>query len=269
MNNKLHHKYFFIIVFFGYFISCQNPSAVDEQLKYSVVCLLTTSNSSQQLFMYRTANLSEKENSSMNRYDNNYLWLPFFVENGSVKILEENLTVHNFNLKTDSLNQQDISKYYTAADTLIITPNSVYKLEATIDANTIVGSTKVPGDFSITHPLQGEVMTKKNSSSVEMNIHWSRSDRAFYYLLTVTFAGKNTIYNYQEYEHFYFSSRDTTFNSVIDFRMAKPESCFITVYAVDKNYYDHKFKGIDMSGLTGAYGYFGSAVGKSVSVRIQ
>lgn len=269
MNNKLRYKYYFTIAIFGYFISCQNPSVVDEQLKYSVLCLLTTSNSSQQLFMYRTADLSEKENSSLNRYDNNYLWLPFFVDNSNVKIIEENFTVHNFDLKTDSLNQQDISKYYTAADTLLITPNSVYKLEATIDANTIVGSTKVPGDFSIISPKPNEVITKKNSNSVEMNIHWTRSDRAFYYLLTVTLVGKNTIFNTQEYEHFYFTSRDIIFNSAIAFRMAKPESCFITVYAVDKNYYDHKFKNIDMSGLTGAYGYFGSAVGKSVTVKIQ
>ncbi|GEM_PF-6018541 len=135
-----------------------------------------------------------------------------------------------YNYYSDSLKTKDIDTFH---------------LRVVKGNNIIVGKTIMPGEFNII--VSGRT------------IKWSKSSRAYYYSIKIENTSNNFIYK-ETTDGLFYTIANTDFI---------PGKYTIEICAFDKNYFDYYNNQKDPSGISGAYGIFGSVRCEKIVANIK
>jgi len=240
---------FLCIIFLLGIISCKQLNEPSNSLKYSMIGNLILNSSHQEMYIYNTIPLNENKWNDFPHTDNNY-----FVKNANILINNEKNITFRYNLNMDS------SVYYYTAN-FNIKPLNRYTLKVVINGEEITGETYLPGSFSILSPLPEQHFTQVNDT-IKIPFVWNASSNSFGYI--IHFFEK---YNGKFFRENSFVSQDTSFLFTLNERGRKKYK--FEILAFDKNLYQHIIQKIPSAGIKGAYGYFGSSVMKSVTIKIN
>lgn len=250
---------------------CENlndpgPTEFNNSLQFNLV---VNSGEEQSLFIYRTAQLSERTDRNQyltdawaEVYDKRFDYL--FVQDAGIYLSGPNSDSVQFTIKTDSVYR---NKYVSPGN---FKPEVLKEYVLSVKANNqqFTGRTLTPGNFNILAPKEGQTYSG-TGHSYDLNILWTSSPRAAGYIVKIVPLTKSS--SKWDNTILYSDVRtDTSFNYQYDLYY-KPfiDSCKIEIYAFDKNYYAHVHGKDDCTGLSGAYGFFGSSVLKSIKIKFQ
>jgi len=142
-----------------------------------------------------------------------------------------------------------------------------YYLDVKTEVGEIHGETEVPGDFEILNYRDNDTVRWKNND-LDIDLNWTKSQNAYGYIVKFRIE-------YDGYQDFPFSIERIIFSDKNNCRITESRiewkyyGIIIQVLAYDKNYYYHHFEQYDAVGVTGAYGYFGSGVLKTVKLNLK
>ena len=219
----------------------------------SVICVLSTHLGFQQAYVYdTTTNTADRPHAS-----------ELFNLDAQITIRYQNQDIH-FQVQN---NYRGHPIYTDSPQKLPIVHGQSYELTVKSGETTITGQTTIPGDFEIMTPKEEETFPL----SAEIALSWTQSEAAFGYL--IEFSGPpmelpitqdSTIIFRQRYN---FMARDTSL-VITGGSFYETGEYLLRILAFDENYHNHKFEGLDVSGIEGGYGLFGASVLKSRCIFI-
>ncbi len=268
---RLLAKYFLIVltavVAFGA-VSCSDISDPTKRDGASVLCQLTASQARQSLFLYRTTDIHDEGSSFFYFFPEfqNLRFVPYFIGDATVFITDDHGRRYDFQLRIDS-SYGVVAKSYVNVDSFAVQPEASYSLSVRTGDLSIGGRTTLPGDFQIVSPDPGRIYSTTNGE-LRLDLRWTRSRNAFGYIASVI-IGRRILIGSPYRDRYSYIAFDTLYSPASTFRVSSVDTCFVEVLSFDANYYNHKFRGVSNSGVTGAYGYVGSSVLQSTRLRIQ
>ena len=251
-------KRFIIALASSLVCSCENLNDPGLLNQSSVVCLLVANESPQRFYVYRTASLNENAVG-----DSKSKFQAFFIDNASIKV-NDVVKTYNFKIQLDTVNSAMV-RSYTPESLLVVQPSAAYSLLVNSGLGSIQGQTLVPGDFSIVKPINGELLSRIKGK-LRPEFSWTRCKYAELYTVKLTQFYSTGAFKYPMTHSF--DVLDTTLVLPYELDVYSPDTLYAEIYAFEKNYYRHRFKSVASSGITGGYGYFGSAVLKKVTVFV-
>ncbi len=282
ISNNIMNKYFILSIFFIStltFFSCEDINNVDTVYPNSILCRIEANKDLQECYIYKTASPDEFE-SLLKDDEPNHVSGDFF-EYDALITLHENTTTSSFIFTKDTsyftnifynhiTNTMDtvvssyIKQYYK--NMTVAEPKQRYRINVKTTGEEMVGETTIPGDFEIITPVQKQKFTRKDSR-IEVPLRWTASENTKGYEGVITFFTPSP---YDRKFSYYFDTQDLsfTFSQTLSY-YGIIDSCIITISAYDNNYYNFKERKTQNAGITNGYGYFGSAVSKTVKVIIE
>ncbi len=254
--------------------SCENLNEpAGQQAEYSVVFCLEANSEIHKLYVYNNTPLDEMiDGANINNY---------FVNGARIGLSSNNVVFNNF-VYHDELDSIYIyyntdyyqTVYYKNNERLKIIPGMEYELNIKISDEEITGNTIVPGDFELNLPAR-DTMKSEELNGIE--IEWTESTNASVYVYGHRSAQPAPEWTGRDYLYFpeeiprggdYTHERKVKFEFYGD-PFLRSDSVLIYVSAFDKNIFNHMLKGVSGSGLTNAYGVFGSSVTKTAVIVID
>lgn len=256
-----------VVAAFGV-VSCSDVSDPTKRFGASVLCQFTTSQARQSVFLYRTMDIHDEGSSFFYPFPEfqSSRYASYFIENATVFVTDAHGRRHDFHLRIDS-SYGAVSKSYVNVDSFAVQPEASYSLSVRTGDVIVEGQTTLPGDFRIVSPDPGRTYATTDGE-LQLDLSWTRSKNAFGYVASVIIARRVLIGSPYRERHSYIAF-DTVYSPASRFRVSSADTCFVEVLSFDVNYYNHKFRGVPNSGVTGAYGYVGSSVLQSMRVRVQ
>jgi hypothetical protein len=237
-----------IIASILWLIACEEPAPYEPEL--NIFCLLTTNAVQQRVMLERAYKLDE-----LSGHD-----------------LKDVVVILSGTSFTDTLKaQDDTSGLYYSSPGLEIKPLCEYRLKVWAkDMDTVWGRTRLPGEFRIIHPEDGDTISGPYS------IIFKKSEGAAVYWLVVY-----SLERPDEWFNWYLSPPDIGQDGTItyvfySYRFSGPT--ILKIFAVDSNFQRYQEKLWEwedeeevkrlQEGIEGGLGVFGSAVVESISVFI-
>ena len=242
----------FIIVVF----SCDPLNEPVNNIKYSMIGNLVVNANQQEMYIYNTIALNDLNWISGGSISSN----KYLAKNAKIIVKNEENTSYSYMLNLDTN-----VYYYTSS--FKPKPLNRYTLKISINGDELNGETISPGDFSIISPLPNQHFTQVNDT-IKIPTIWNASKNSFGYKVSV-FSNYNVWNNYsgRYSREISFITQDTSF---IYEEKTRGRSIYrIEIMAFDKNFYEHIIQKIPSAGIKGAYGYFGSSVLKSITIKIN
>ena len=242
--------------------SCTNLNDLGPIDDTSVLCVIVANQDPQRFFIYRTASLNEPDAGFV---PFEVKFSQFFIDNASVAV-NDVLKAYPFKLQLDTLGGAIVRKSFVPESLLTVQPGGAYSLSVVRGSTVIQGATRVPGNFSIIRPLDGQVFSGLKRK-LRIEFAWTSSDNSQCYSVNITQYYRTPLSLIPQTHSF--DVFDTLFTMPYDLDVYSPDSLNLEIYSFDKNYYHHRFKSVARSGITGGYGYFGSAVLKKLVVYVN
>ncbi len=239
-------------------LSCENLTDAAFKREVSVACVLSNYYERQEIYIYYT---SEGAKNISNRDS-------LFVKDAGVEVssLSQNIP---FYLNKNYNDEHPGWVYKDSGQKLKVSGGTTYTLNIKTDAGTVSGATTVPDSFTIVFPRPGEYYEPESILTAE----WERKPGAAIYFVE-HLTPPDTVFSYRtgKYEvRRFLSNFSTTGNAFAlgENSVLKKGNHILRVMACDINLKRHLFDDIDISGLKGGYGYFGSAFVDTVSFFIK
>jgi hypothetical protein len=230
--------------------------------------LLVAHQNKQYVYVYRTASLAEQPIYSFGRPGDTGNYVNFFIKNADIKVIDSDSATYQFQYHFTALSNGFIdSVYYSNIRDFNIQPNSRYFFDVYLNGDVILGETHTPGDFDIIYPINDQISNLSNGEYVA-DVIWTNSLNSLGYIIQLTMYS-HSLQNTPVKDLYTYTVFDTLFSQQIPIRGDKPDSCVIDIYSFDINYYNHKYENVESSGISGAYGFFGSSILKTVKVKTQ
>ena len=255
-------KIVLLIILAHNFTGCNNPTSPEKpEYNYSLLFDLTVNKKHQKLYIFKTAGKNEYVKTGFP--DKKYLIL-----NAVIELTNPNIYFNSFIIDSSIVKNPYYYKefFYKNENDINLKPLTNYILNIKINNKIISGITQPPGNFDIITPYQNIVINRNTKTKIQ----WSKSINAYGYIINVS-NNYSVIWNDTTHflnEFFSVTTKDTSyiFDSSYFHNKGKGE---IKIIAFDKNYYNHVIQKIPSAGIKGAYGYFGSSVMKSVTIKIN
>jgi len=215
----------------------------------SVIAVLSTEARTQKIYIYSVTSLGDERNPD-----------ELFVKDAIVMVNGVSF-LHTIEAQSWQKNS------YALEFPGFVHPDSTYSLYVQYSDKTILGTTRVPGQFSITNlPKISEYKLKPTNNTIV--IQWSASRNARGYLLNVKAppieyppgSGRFIPGGFNRW-----ITRDTL--AAID--VGSVGNHTIKVGAFDEHYERHFLRGFQVAGLQNAYGVFASMVVDSLVIRVR
>ncbi len=251
----------FLMGLFLILIGCTTMPDAPFKREASVACLLSNYYNNQELFIYYTSEGSHDIN------DRDSL----FVKDAHVTVSSASQLIP-FELNTSVKNHDNGRPGWVFKDTgqkLKLVAAKNYTLDIETEVGKISGETTMPDSFNILFPEQGARYNGTNFPDGRWEAH---AGAAIYIVEHVmppdTFISSRT--GKQEiYRHLINGSTTGSSYTFNEKGNLKKGNHLLRVIACDINFKRHLFDGVDISGVKGGYGYFGSAFVDTVSFYIQ
>jgi len=226
-------KLILIIGLFIFFSCNENPiSNSDLEYKYALAFIIKADSIRQKALLSYINDPNEK-------YSN----YPKLIENATFQV--NNVTME-YNPEIDDARFFNIKYFYNYySDRIDVRSTDTFLLQIYSEKLNVHGQTVLPGDFNI-------IVQNKS-------VRWTKSKNAYSYLIVINNLSENKIIMK--------STKELGINLNSDeFSKGLYE---IEINAYDKNYFNYIENKDDPSGITGAYGVFGSVRTKRIVVNIE
>jgi len=255
--------------------ACENLNEpLSQEFKVSVNCILNPEKKEQNLFLYRTTNISEQ----INHLD----YSQYFIKGASVNLYSDDLIKSKFlestELVLDPKYDPSYPVYlpYSYKGTTKLIAGEKYNIKIKISDLSISGETIVPGDFKL-NILSRDTMKLENLQNLKLE--WSESKGAGGYLQGIYIASTSDVNpelnrcfpDTLEVAGVFTKNREKNLDLSLqdDPVWGSVDSVLVYVTAVDSNYVDCKFNGYTNAGLNNSYGLFASSLTKKAVIIVN
>jgi len=246
---------FFGLAILVFIAGCDLPTISPSDVNnFSVLCLLKTDSSYQEVQIYQTADLNKNEEK-------------IIYQNADISLLNDNGIISKF-----IMYKRSGDRFYRSVNKVNLSADSIYHIAIQTESTKITGTTKFPKDFKIINYSNNQTI-ELIDNELNINVYWSKSINAYGYIVNVTYPIKFQIdsSNYEIYNGI--RTLNTTDSNYSFQRIFNPpfsigDSIKIEILAYDENYYKHLFDNYSIAGLDNAYGYFGAGVIKQLILRV-
>ncbi|HEX2960950.1 MAG TPA: hypothetical protein VHO43_04115 [Ignavibacteriales bacterium] len=263
MNSKRALALAFLTAAFLIF-GCESPiEQAAEAEEMSITGLLRAgSDEPQMISVFKTSPLGDQ-----NQKDN-------FISDAEV-YLTDSLGYSSRYVLTDNISY---GKGYKSPGKTDFVPGRKYYLSVETPFGKAQGETRFPGDFEITSHKNSDTIMVPEDKTVNIELSWTKSEGAYGYVVydgstrIIESSDGNSRNNYGGGRVF-----ATVDNRIVlpvyksaygKGRIIKSEE-LITITAYDNNFRAHHYESNNSAGVKGAYGYFASAVSKTIKLVIK
>jgi hypothetical protein len=247
-----------ILVMMNTLLSCSNTVDKEPLFPASVICVLTAGEKTQTLFLLRLSNFRTAN--------------AVFSGTDSLHISRADVSLNGrLMLERDSGRATlQRPRFFYALDSLLIRPDSTYKLTINFTGNTITGTTRVPEPFRITSPVNAQFISLQATRGI---LSVTLPERTTIKRYRVDVTGPPTISVNSNGDSSVFRSQvkvevDASRRVQIPLNSFYIGETVVKAIGFDANYERHVYQGFPAGGIENAYGILGSAVVDSVVIRV-